>query len=63
MAGRGRAQLICGFLHGDELLFNPLQCSLPILMHARPRAELDDACLETSIRYITHEAIHPRPGA
>ncbi len=55
-------QLICGFLHCDELLFNPLQRSLPTLMHARPRAEPDDAWLETSIRYITHEASHPRPG-
>jgi AraC-like DNA-binding protein len=55
-------QLICGFLHCDELLFSPLQRSLPTLMHARPRAEPDDAWLETSIRYITHEAIHPRPG-
>ena len=55
-------QLICGFLHCDELLFNPLQRNLPTLMHARPRAEPDDVWLETSIRYITHEAIHPRPG-
>ncbi len=61
--GGARTQLICGFLHCDELLFNPLQRSLPTLMHARPRTELDDVWLETSIRYITHEARHPRPGA
>lgn len=56
-------QLICGFLHCDELLFSPLQRSLPTLMHARPCGELDDVWLETSIRYISHEARHPRPGA
>lgn len=55
-------QLVCGYLHCDEMLFNPLQRSLPILMHARPRGEPDDVWLETSIRYITHEAMHPRPG-
>lgn len=55
-------QLICGFLHCDELLFNPLQRSLPTLMHARPRGKAQDAWLESSIQYITHEALHPRPG-
>jgi len=57
------AQLICGFLHCDELLFNPLKSSLPIVMHARPSAELDDAWLAMSIRYITQEALQPRPGS
>ncbi|MBI1423207.1 MAG: helix-turn-helix domain-containing protein [Gammaproteobacteria bacterium] len=57
------AQLICGFLHCDELLFSPLKHSLPVIMHARPRDELNDAWLAMSIRYITQEALQPRPGS
>lgn len=55
-------QLICGFLHCDELLFNPLHLNLPTLMHVRPTSAPDDMWLETSIRYLIHESENPRPG-
>lgn len=55
-------RLICGFLHCDELLFSPWNLNLPKLMHIRSTGEPEDAWLETSIRYLIHEAGSPRPG-
>jgi AraC family transcriptional regulator, alkane utilization regulator len=62
--GRGAAtRIVCGFVHCEELLFNPFLRGLPVLLHGRPGADPAARWLETTIRYTAHEASSTDPGA
>ena len=62
--GPGAAtRIICGFVHCEELLFNPFLAGLPPLLHARPGDDPASRWLETTIRYTAHEARRAGPGA
>lgn len=56
-------RLICGFLQCDELLFHPILCHLPALIHVSPSAAPKDEWLAATIRHTAHEASHSYPGA
>jgi AraC family transcriptional regulator, alkane utilization regulator len=55
-------QVVCGFLHCDELLFNPLLSNLPRLMHVSPGRSEADTWLAETIRHTAHEACNANPG-
>ena len=56
-------RIVCGFVHCEELLFNPFLGGLPALLHARPGADPAARWLETTLRYTAHEAARADPGA
>ena len=64
VAGGGgeETQLVCGFLHCDELLFNPLCKGLPSLIHARPEGEPAISFLAATVRHTISEAGAAQPG-
>lgn len=47
-------QIVCGYLHSDELAFNPVLSTLPKLMHLRPRGTPLAAWVDASFRYALH---------
>ena len=61
--GDGGADVICGFVQCDELIFDPILRHLPILIHARPRESDDDAWLATTIERTIAEVRRPAPGS
>lgn len=62
--GAGRStRVVCGFVHCEELLFNPFLGGLPAVLHVRPGEDPAARWLETSIRYTAHEAWRASPGA
>jgi AraC family transcriptional regulator, alkane utilization regulator len=56
-------RILCGYLHGDDLLFHPLLLALPRLIHVRPTSEQAAHWRAASIRYLLDEASHQRLGA
>jgi AraC-like DNA-binding protein len=54
--GGERTSLICGFVHCDELLFNPLLKALPPLLHLRAAATGDRSLLTATARNLIDEA-------
>lgn len=61
--GGGEAtHLVCGFLHCDELLFNPLCKGLPSLIYAKTSAEPAMSFLSASVRHAISEAGTAQPG-
>jgi AraC-like DNA-binding protein len=59
----GMTRFVCGFVHCEELLFNPFLRGLPQLLHVRPGQDPAARWLETTIRYTAHEASRADPGA
>jgi hypothetical protein len=53
-------RVLCGFLHCDDALFNPVLAHLPRVLCVRARRE--SSWLETSSRYMLEEASRNRPG-
>lgn len=65
VAGRGdeRARIVCGFLHCDELLFNPLCRGLPPVIHLRAAEEPPGSLLVAIARSLVVEASAVRAGS
>ena len=57
-----KTHLVCGFLHCDELLFNPLCKALPPLIHARNEGEPAISFLAATVRHTVSEAGAAQPG-
>jgi AraC-like DNA-binding protein len=53
-------RILCGFLHCDDALFNPVLTNLPRVLCVRGKGE--SSWLETSSRYMLEEATRNRPG-
>jgi AraC family transcriptional regulator, alkane utilization regulator len=64
VAGGGgeRVALVCGFVHCDELLFNPLCKGLPTLLHVRGEGAPAIAHLAATVRHSLGEAGASQPG-
>jgi AraC family transcriptional regulator, alkane utilization regulator len=60
--GGPSTQIVCGYLHSDELLFNPVLAALPRLMHLRPAGTPLAAWVEASFRYALHASAGNRPA-
>ena len=62
--GRGdeRVRIVCGFLHCDELLFNPLCRGLPPVIHVRAADEPPGSLLASLARSLVSEAGAARAG-
>jgi AraC family transcriptional regulator, alkane utilization regulator len=50
--GGARTRILCGYLHCDDLLFNPVLQALPRLIHVRPSSPEAAHWRETSLRYV-----------
>lgn len=63
-AGRGdeRVRIVCGFLHCDELLFNPLCGGLPRVIHVRAAEEPPGSLLASMTKSLVNEASAVRAG-
>lgn len=55
-------ELVCGFLHCDELLFNPLCKALPSVIHVRSEGEPGISFLAATVRHTISEAGAAQPG-
>jgi AraC family transcriptional regulator, alkane utilization regulator len=64
VAGGGgeQTQLVCGFLHCDELLFNPLCKALPPVIHVKCEGEPGISFLAATVRHTISEAGAAQPG-
>lgn len=60
--GGTSTRLICGFLHCDELLFNPLCKGLPRLLHVPTANEPAISLLAATVRHFIGEVHAARPG-
>jgi AraC family transcriptional regulator, alkane utilization regulator len=56
-------QVICGFVHCEELLFNPFLRGLPALLYANPAGGAAAQWLETTIGFTAEEARGAHSGA
>lgn len=56
-----RTQIVCGYLHSDDLLFNPVLGALPRLMHLPAGDTPLAAWVEASFRYALHATELQRP--
>lgn len=54
--GGQRTRILCGYLHCDDLLFNPVLHALPRLIHVRARSPEAAHWRETSLRYVVEQA-------
>ena len=61
--GGETTRMICGFVHCDELLFNPLLKTLPALLHINTEAEPEESLLAGSVRHLIGEAHSARAGS
>jgi AraC family transcriptional regulator, alkane utilization regulator len=57
--GGARTRILCGYLHCDDLLFNPVLRALPRLIHVRPSSPEAAHWRETSLRYVVDQASVP----
>lgn len=60
--GKARTRIVCGFLHCDEQLFNPLCHGLPDIIHVRTTAEPPGSLLPALIDSMTREAQADQDG-
>lgn len=58
-----RASVVCGFLHCDEMPFDPILRDLPPLLHVGHRAPGEDRWLAATVRRAASEASLLLPGA
>jgi hypothetical protein len=56
--GGETTRIICGFVHCDELLFNPLLKTLPALLHMNTDEEPEESLLAGSVRHLIASAGH-----
>jgi AraC-like DNA-binding protein len=64
ISGGGSAtRIMCGYLHCDDLLFNPLLRALPRLIHVRPSSSQAAQWREASLRYVLEQADQAGPRA
>ncbi|HWP13796.1 MAG TPA: AraC family transcriptional regulator, partial [Ramlibacter sp.] len=61
--GGGATRILCGYLHCDDLLFNPLLGALPRLIHVRPSSRQAAQWREASLRYVVEQADQAGPRA
>jgi AraC family transcriptional regulator, alkane utilization regulator len=61
--GGERTRLICGFVHCDELLFNPLLKALPPLLHVRDPQMSDRSLLAATARNLIDEVDAAHAGS
>lgn len=61
--GGETTRMISGFVHCDELLFNPLLKTLPALLHMNTEAEPEESLLAGSVRHLIGEAQAGRAGS
>jgi AraC family transcriptional regulator, alkane utilization regulator len=59
--GGGATRIMCGYLHCDDLLFNPLLRALPRLIHVRPSSSQAAQWREASLRYVVEQLAHAGP--
>ena len=52
-------RILCGYLHCDDLLFNPLLHALPRLIHVRPTSPQAAQWREASLRYVLEQSRQP----
>lgn len=57
--GGQRTRILCGYLHCDDLLFNPVLQVLPRLIHVRPTSSQAAHWREASLRYVVEQAEQP----
>lgn len=57
--GGQRTRILCGYLHCDDLLFNPVLHALPRLIHVRPTSSHAAQWREASLRYVVEQAERP----
>ena len=57
------ANIICGFVQCDELLFHPVMRHLPALLHVSPTTTRTDSWLASTIRHTASQANEPSPGS
>lgn len=55
-------EIVCGFLHLDQALFNPLLASLPRVLVSRPDASAPGRLLESSLEFMRRELEAEAPG-
>jgi AraC-like DNA-binding protein len=60
--GGDETRLVCGFLHCDQLLFNPLCKALPPVIHAKSEGEPAMSFLAATVRHTFSEASAAQPG-
>jgi AraC family transcriptional regulator, alkane utilization regulator len=60
--GGATTRLVCGFVHCDEAVFNPLSAGLPKLLRGRPRGGGSSSALPDLLRLAMSEAAAPRAG-
>jgi AraC-like DNA-binding protein len=54
--GGAPTRILCGYLHCNELLFNPLLQALPRLIHVRPSSPQAAQWREASLRYVVEQS-------
>jgi len=61
--GGASTRLLCGYLHCEDLLFDPFVRALPPLIHVRPPPGPAAAWFEASVAYVAAEAAELQPAA
>jgi AraC-like DNA-binding protein len=61
--GGAPTQILCGYLHCADLLFNPVLRALPRLIHVRPATEQAAHWRQASLHYAAEQAKHAGPAA
>jgi AraC-like DNA-binding protein len=61
--GGGPTRIMCGYLHCDDLLFNPLLRALPRLIHVRPSSSQAAEWRKASLRYVVEQLAQSGPRA
>lgn len=54
--GGQKTRILCGYLHCNDLLFNPVLHALPRLIHSRPSSPAAAQWREASLRYCVDQA-------
>jgi AraC-like DNA-binding protein len=61
--GAPSTRILCGYLHCEDLLFNPILRALPRLIHVRPTSPSAAEWRAASVRYALEQATRPGGGA
>jgi AraC family transcriptional regulator, alkane utilization regulator len=61
--GGTMTRLVCGFVHCDEAVFNPLSAGLPKVLCGRSRGPGSSSSLQGLLQLALSEAAAPRPGS
>ena len=55
-------RIACGYLHCDDMLFDPVLRALPRLIHIKPRSEPSGEWRQASLRYVMDELAGGNPN-